>query len=68
MELLWSPTERLQVERMLSESIVGSPATVRAGLLATAERTGADEFIVACAVHDHALRRRSYQLLDDLAQ
>jgi len=68
MEPLWSSTERLQVERMLSESIVGSPDTVRAGLLATTERTGADEFIVACAVHDHALRRRSYQLLDQLAQ
>lgn len=67
MEALWSPAERLQVERMLSESIVGSPQTVQAGLRATAERTGADEFIVACAVHDHALRRRSYELLAQLA-
>jgi luciferase family oxidoreductase group 1 len=63
MEALWSPAEKLQVERMLSESIVGSPDTVRAGLAATRERTQADEFIVACAVHDHALRRRSYELL-----
>lgn len=63
MDTLWSPAEQLQVERMLSESVVGSPGTVAAGLKATAERTGADEFIVACAVHDHALRRRSYELL-----
>lgn len=63
MDALWSPAERLQVERMLGESIVGSPDTVRAGLAATAQRTQADEFIVACAVHDHALRRRSYALL-----
>ena len=63
MDTLWSPTEALQVQRMLSESIVGSPETVRAGLAATQERTQADEFIVACAVHDHALRRRSYELL-----
>jgi luciferase family oxidoreductase group 1 len=63
MDALWSPVERMQVERMLSESIVGSPETVKAGLRATAERTGADEFIVACAVHEHALRRRSYELL-----
>lgn len=63
MDALWTPAERLQVERMLSESVVGSPETVRAGLLATAERTGADEFIVATAVHDHGLRRRSYELL-----
>jgi luciferase family oxidoreductase group 1 len=63
MDALWSPAERLQVTRMLSEAVVGSPQTVRAGLAATAERTGADEFIVACAVHDHAARRRSYTLL-----
>jgi len=67
MDALWTPSEQMQVERMLSESVVGSPVTVRAGLRATAERTGADEFIVACAVHDHALRRRSYELLDELA-
>ncbi|HEY9107160.1 MAG TPA: LLM class flavin-dependent oxidoreductase [Roseateles sp.] len=63
MDTLWSPAERMQVERMLSEAVVGSPGTVRAGLAATAERTGADEFIIACAVHDHAARRRSYELL-----
>ncbi|RTL16092.1 MAG: LLM class flavin-dependent oxidoreductase [Burkholderiales bacterium] len=66
MATLWSPTEALQVERMLSESIVGAPDTVRASLQATAERTGADEFIVACAVHDHVLRRRSYEQLASL--
>jgi luciferase family oxidoreductase group 1 len=66
MDSLWSPAERLQVERMLSEAVVGSPETVKAGLQATAERTGADEFIVACAVHDHAARRRSYELLSQL--
>lgn len=66
MNTLWSPAEALQVERMLSESIVGSPGTVREGLAATAQRTQADEFIVACAVHDHALRRRSYELLASL--
>lgn len=63
MEALWTPAEALQVGRMLSESVVGSPETVRAGLAATQARTQADEFIVACAVHDHALRRRSYELL-----
>ncbi|HEY1132639.1 MAG TPA: LLM class flavin-dependent oxidoreductase [Roseateles sp.] len=63
MDTLWNPMEEAQVQRMLSESIVGSPQTVRAELVATRERTQADEFIVACAVHDHALRRRSYELL-----
>ena len=65
MDTVWSAAERVQVARMLSESVVGAPATVAAGLRATAERTGADEFIVACAVHEHALRRRSYELLAD---
>jgi len=68
MEALWSPAERAGVARMLAESVVGSPVTVRAGLRATAERTGADEFIVACAVHDFSARLRSYELLAELAR
>ena len=68
---LWavaSPAESLGAERMLAESIVGSPVTVRAGLRATQERTGADEFIVAAAVHDFQARLRSYELLAQLAE
>ncbi len=63
MEGIWSPGEKAGVERMLAESIVGSPETVRAELKATQERTGADEFIVACAVYDFDARLRSYELL-----
>ena len=68
MEPLWSPAEKAQVQRMLAESIFGSPVTVRAGLRATAERTGADELIVACAVHDFSARLRSYELLAGLTR
>ena len=68
MEPLWTPGEKLGVERMLRESIIGSPVTVRAGLRATRERTGADEFIVACAVYDFGARLRSYELLAQLNQ
>ena len=64
----WNAAEKAGVARMLAESIVGSPVTVRAGLRATQERTGADEFIVACAVHDQAARRRSYELLAQLSR
>ncbi|MBT9493592.1 MAG: LLM class flavin-dependent oxidoreductase [Paucibacter sp.] len=64
---LWSAQEQAGVERMLAESLVGSPATVAAGLRATQTRTGVDEFIVACAVHDARARLRSYELLADLA-
>ena len=63
MDGLWNAAEKAGVERMLAESIVGSPDTVRAGLKATQERTGADEFIVACAVHDFQARLRSYEML-----
>ena len=68
MDALWTAGEKLAVERMLSESIVGSPRTVRDELEATRERTGADEFIVACAVHDAGARRRSYELLAGVAE
>jgi luciferase family oxidoreductase group 1 len=62
-EQYWSPAEKEQVSRMLTCSFVGSPETVRAGLASFAERTGADEVIVAAPIHDHAARLRSYELL-----
>ena len=43
--------------------IVGSPSTVRAGLEQLASEYGADEVIVVTITHDHAARRRSYELL-----
>jgi luciferase family oxidoreductase group 1 len=63
METLWSPQEKAGVARMLSASAVGAPTSVREQLGAIIERTAADELIVATAVHDHAARRRSYELL-----
>jgi luciferase family oxidoreductase group 1 len=59
--------ERAGVMRALSMSAVGSPATVARRLEEMAEATAADEFIVATAVHDHAARVRSYELLAALA-
>lgn len=67
MDALWSPGEKAGVARMLAEAIVGAPETVAAGLAATQARTGADEFIVAAAVHDFQARLRSYELLAVLA-
>ena len=66
MDSLWTAGEKAGVQRMLAEAVVGSPATVRAGLRATLERTGVDEFIVACGVHDATARQRSYALLAEL--
>ncbi|HEV2768791.1 MAG TPA: LLM class flavin-dependent oxidoreductase, partial [Solirubrobacteraceae bacterium] len=43
--------------------VLGSPATVRAGLEAVADEYGAQEVIVVTVTHSHDERRRSYELL-----
>jgi alkanesulfonate monooxygenase SsuD/methylene tetrahydromethanopterin reductase-like flavin-dependent oxidoreductase (luciferase family) len=43
----------------------GTPEQVRAGLETLAQQYGADEVIVVTITHDHAARRRSYELLAD---
>ena len=43
--------------------IVGGPDTVRAGIEAVAAEYGADEVILVTITHDHAARRRSYELI-----
>jgi luciferase family oxidoreductase group 1 len=62
-ESYWTPEEKVRVTGMMSRSFVGSPSTVREGLDAFVAETRADELIVASAVHDHAARLRSYELL-----
>jgi luciferase family oxidoreductase group 1 len=63
LESMWSPQEKVNVQRMLAASAVGSAASVRQQLASIAEQTAADELIVAGAVHEHAARLRSYALL-----
>jgi luciferase family oxidoreductase group 1 len=55
--------EMAGVARALAMSAVGSPQTVTQRLDDIIEATHADELIVATAVHDHAARLRSYELL-----
>jgi alkanesulfonate monooxygenase SsuD/methylene tetrahydromethanopterin reductase-like flavin-dependent oxidoreductase (luciferase family) len=43
--------------------VVGSPETVRAGLLELQERTRADELMLTTNVYDHTDRLRSYELV-----
>jgi luciferase family oxidoreductase group 1 len=62
-EEYWTPAEKVQASTMLSCSVVGSPETVRQGIGALIERTGADEIIVAAAIYDHPARLRSYEIL-----
>jgi luciferase family oxidoreductase group 1 len=63
MDPLWQDWERAAVESKLRAAIVGSDATVRAGLEALIAATGADEIVVVTDTWDHAARLESYQRL-----
>jgi alkanesulfonate monooxygenase SsuD/methylene tetrahydromethanopterin reductase-like flavin-dependent oxidoreductase (luciferase family) len=49
-------------------AIIGTPEKVRAGLEQLAGEYGADEVMVVTITHDHAARRRSYELLADVME
>lgn len=59
----WSPYEKAHASAMLTYSFVGSQKTVRRDLEQFIEETGVDEVIVSSAIHDHAARLRSYEIL-----
>ena len=61
MEPLWQDHERAAVESRLSQAIVGSDATVKAGLEKLVRGTGADEVIVVTDTYEHADRLQSYE-------
>src|ERR1700684_3312695 len=67
MEPLWQEFERAAVESKLGAAIVGSDATVKAGIERLVEDTGADELIVVTDTYDHADRLQSYQRVAALA-
>ena len=58
-----APGDRLLVDQMLSCTVVGKPETVRHGLGAFAERTGADELMLTSQIFDHRARLRSYEIV-----
>ena len=60
MDGIWQPWEQTAVENRLGAAIVGSDATVRAGLADLVRATGANEVIVATDLYDHADRLESY--------
>ena len=55
----WTDAVKAQAQSMLSRSIYGSVATVRAELQAFVAETGVDEVMVVSDVYDHQARRRS---------
>ncbi len=68
MEGLWQDDlERAAVESRLGAAIVGSNATVKAGLEKLAADTGADEIIVVTDTYDHTDRLQSYHRVAKVA-
>jgi len=69
MEGLWQDDgERAAVANRLHAAIVGSNATVKAGLEKLAGETGADEVIVVTDTYDHEDRLQSYRRVADIAR
>ena len=61
------PRARMMLDNALACSIVGGPAAVRAGLDAFVANTGADELMVTAQIFDHGARRRSFEILAEVA-
>jgi luciferase family oxidoreductase group 1 len=61
MDLLWNDFERAAVESRLGKAIVGSDATVKAGLQQLVDETLADEVIVVADTYEHGDRLESYE-------
>jgi len=68
MDGLWNPLEQRAVESKLREAIVGSPATVRAGLERLVQQTGADEVIVVTDTYEHVDRLDSYRRVAEIVR
>ena len=67
MDLLWQEWERVTVFNKLRAAIVGSDATVKAGLQNLVVDTGADEVIAVTDTYEHAHRLESYQRVAGIA-
>ncbi|MCM3884079.1 LLM class flavin-dependent oxidoreductase [Frankia sp. R82] len=62
----WTPQERAAADNITASHIVGSPLTVRAGLDALLDATGADEIMVVTNAQEPADRIRCLELVADL--
>jgi luciferase family oxidoreductase group 1 len=67
MAALWNPAERAAVESRLGAAIVGSNATVKAGMEKLIAETGARELIVVTDTYDAANRHESYRRVAEIA-
>ena len=64
----WTELDRRIAAQFLADQVIGSPATVAAGLQALAARTGADELMVTAAVHDEATHHDSFTRVADVVR
>jgi luciferase family oxidoreductase group 1 len=63
-----SEGERVTLDHALACRVVGSPSTIRRGLVEFLERTGADEVMMTGHIFDHRARLRSYEIAADVAR
>ncbi len=68
MDPLWQDWERAAVENKLGAAIVGSNATVQAGLQKLVSDTGADEVIIVTDTYNHADRLESYRRVAEIVR
>ncbi len=60
---VWSVPEQAVLDHAFAEAVVGAPATVADRIGRFLDRTGVDELMVTAAIHDHAARLRSFELV-----
>jgi luciferase family oxidoreductase group 1 len=66
-EQYWSPAEKAHVSQMLRYAFIGSPETIKRELGAFIAATSADEIMVTAPIYDQAARKRSYEILAQVA-
>jgi alkanesulfonate monooxygenase SsuD/methylene tetrahydromethanopterin reductase-like flavin-dependent oxidoreductase (luciferase family) len=54
------------LEQTMSRSVVGGPATVKAGMDAFIARNRPDELILTAQIFDHTARRRSFEIVAEV--
>jgi alkanesulfonate monooxygenase SsuD/methylene tetrahydromethanopterin reductase-like flavin-dependent oxidoreductase (luciferase family) len=62
------PYARAILDDGLSCAVVGAPDTIRRGLDDFITRTGADELMVTANIFDHAKRKRSFEIVAQVAR
>lgn len=66
MDGLWHELEKVQIQKMMYYSFVGSKETVRNQIRSFVNATRVDEVMVVSHIFDHGERLRSYEILADI--